>query len=408
MTTKIDNPSSKQLLSRGWRQLAGTPRMASTSRQTCQTLNGSPTFSCNHSPRTTLSSSFRPKHVNPAPAIFAVEELAAPGSVRMAVTALISTGTLSTSTPAAASAKWSPASSLTSCSASSARRPSASKASPTHPARNPSRSRHELTCPRTAGANAQTAAHPGVRRRGHRQEHLRRAGPKPIFVPTEDGLDEIACDKFPLTSSYDDVLAALSELRSQLHDYETVMLDSLDWLERLIWDKLCNQYGVSSIEKVDGGYAKGYTHALTYWREIIDHLGALRHDRDMVVLMIAHSKVERFEDPEPLRPLLAPAAQARRGAGLRVVRRGALRHAEVPDPERGRWLRPQADHRPADRRLRRRTHPPLRRRTQLRGQKPLWNRRGIAPVVGRVHDRLDPIPSTPGVTSHGRSAWLRR
>lgn len=122
--------------------------------------------------------------------------------------------------------------------------------------------------------------------------------PKPIFVPTEDGLNEIACDKFPLAATYEDVIAALGELRTQPHDYETVVLDSLDWLERLIWDRLCQQYGVSSIEKVDGGYARGYTHALSFWREIIDHLNVLRHDRGMVVLLIAHSKVERFEDPE--------------------------------------------------------------------------------------------------------------
>ncbi len=70
------------------------------------------------------------------------------------------------------------------------------------------------------------------------------------------------------------------------------------WLERLVWDKLCAQYGVNSIEKVDGGYAKGYTHALTYWREIIDHLNALRSGQGMVILLISHSKVERFEDPE--------------------------------------------------------------------------------------------------------------
>ena len=121
---------------------------------------------------------------------------------------------------------------------------------------------------------------------------------KPIFIQTEDGLDEIDCDKFPLAATYDDVVAALSELRTQQHDYETVVIDSLDWLERLIWDKLCAQYGVNSIEKVDGGYARGYTHTLTFWREIIDHLNALRNTRGMVVLLIAHSKVERFEDPE--------------------------------------------------------------------------------------------------------------
>jgi hypothetical protein len=122
--------------------------------------------------------------------------------------------------------------------------------------------------------------------------------PKPIFVQCEDGLDEIDCEKFPLATSYDDVIAALTELRTGQHDYETGVIDSVDWLERLIWDKLCAQYSVNSIEKVDGGYAKGYTHALTYWREIIVHLNALRNARGMVILLIAHSKVERFEDPE--------------------------------------------------------------------------------------------------------------
>lgn len=122
--------------------------------------------------------------------------------------------------------------------------------------------------------------------------------PKPIFIQAEDGLDEIDCDRFPLASTYDDVTAALGELRDEKHDYETVVLDSLDWLERLVWDKLCVQHGVTSIEKVDGGYARGYTHALGQWREVIDHLNALRNERGMVILLIAHSKVERFEDPE--------------------------------------------------------------------------------------------------------------
>jgi hypothetical protein len=122
--------------------------------------------------------------------------------------------------------------------------------------------------------------------------------PKPIFIQTEDGLNEIDTDKFPLAATYDDVIGALTELRTQQHDYETVVIDSLDWLERLVWDKLCAQYGVHSIEKVDGGYARGYTHALTYWREIVAHLNVLRNERGMVVLLIAHAKVEKFEDPE--------------------------------------------------------------------------------------------------------------
>ena len=122
--------------------------------------------------------------------------------------------------------------------------------------------------------------------------------PAPIFVQTEDGLDQIDCASFPLAKTLQDVVDALSSLFTQEHDFQTVVIDSLDWLERLIWDKVCAEYGVKSIEKADGGYAKGYTHALTQWREVLSGLDALRNQRNMAIILLAHAKVEKFEDPE--------------------------------------------------------------------------------------------------------------
>jgi hypothetical protein len=122
--------------------------------------------------------------------------------------------------------------------------------------------------------------------------------PNPIFIQTEDGLDEINTSKFPLAKNLNDVLNALAALRDEQHDFRTVVLDSADWLERLIWDKVCQDFGVRSIEKADGGYGKGYVHALTYWRQIVSLFNDLRNVRGMIVIVIAHSKVERFEDPE--------------------------------------------------------------------------------------------------------------
>jgi len=129
--------------------------------------------------------------------------------------------------------------------------------------------------------------------------------PKPVFVQTEDGLNEIACDKFPLAGSVDDVLAALGELHQHKHDYQTVVIDSLDWVERLIFDAVCREFRATCIEKADGGYQRGYVHALTHWRKVVDALGALRGDKGMAVILIAHSKVEKFEDPA-----VAPAQAA--------------------------------------------------------------------------------------------------
>lgn len=119
---------------------------------------------------------------------------------------------------------------------------------------------------------------------------------KPIFIQTEDGLGGIACDRFPLATQYGHVLNALSELYVEHHDYRTIVLDSLDWLERLIWTDVCQKRGVENIEDV--GYAKGYVFALTQWREVLAGLDALRNDRDMSVILIAHAAIEKFANPE--------------------------------------------------------------------------------------------------------------
>lgn len=121
--------------------------------------------------------------------------------------------------------------------------------------------------------------------------------PNPVFIQTEDGLDEIDCDKFPLAMSLSDVMGSLAALGTEQHEFQTVCIDSLDWLERLIWDRVCQDFGVKSIEKADGGYARGYMHALTYWREIVTSLTELRNKHNMAVILIAHSKVEKVDDP---------------------------------------------------------------------------------------------------------------
>jgi hypothetical protein len=119
---------------------------------------------------------------------------------------------------------------------------------------------------------------------------------KPIFVPTEDGLADIDCESFPLARSLGEVMAALESLYSGDHDYRTVVIDSLDWLERLIWGEVCADESVENIEKI--GYAKGFAFAVDKWRAVLGALDALRTDRGMTVVLIAHAKIEKFENPE--------------------------------------------------------------------------------------------------------------
>ena len=119
---------------------------------------------------------------------------------------------------------------------------------------------------------------------------------KPVFIQTEDGLANIDCERFPLAQAYSDVLAAIGELYTEPHEYRTVVVDSLDWLERLIWADVCRKRGVESMEDIP--YGKSYVFALTQWREVLQGLDALRNERGMNILLIAHAQIERFANPE--------------------------------------------------------------------------------------------------------------
>ena len=118
---------------------------------------------------------------------------------------------------------------------------------------------------------------------------------KPIFVLTEDGMVKIEADHFPLATSFEDVLKNLQSLIDNDNDYKTLVVDSLDWLEPLIWDKACQDNNWKSIEQP--GYGKGYVEVLKYWREYIRLLNELR-EKGYTIMQIAHNQNKRFESPE--------------------------------------------------------------------------------------------------------------
>ncbi len=120
--------------------------------------------------------------------------------------------------------------------------------------------------------------------------------PSPIFIPTEDGLADIDCESFPHAKSWPEVKQHLTALCKEKHEYKTVVIDSLDWLERLIWGQVCTDNNVASIDEI--GYGKGYNAAITIWQEFLRAMDYLRNSKGMGCLLIAHAKVIKFENPE--------------------------------------------------------------------------------------------------------------
>ncbi|MBC3540640.1 ATP-binding protein [Rufibacter sediminis] len=118
---------------------------------------------------------------------------------------------------------------------------------------------------------------------------------KPVFIQTEDGLDNIDAPAFPLAKNFDTVMSQLRELATIDHDYKTVVIDSLDWLEPMIWRKVAQENHVENLEQI--GYGKGYVMALDIWREYIKAVNYLRDKKGMMIVQTAHTEIKRFEDP---------------------------------------------------------------------------------------------------------------
>jgi hypothetical protein len=119
---------------------------------------------------------------------------------------------------------------------------------------------------------------------------------KPIFLITEDGLGQIKVPHFPLIKSFDTIIERLQTLVDDDHDYKTVVVDSLDWLEPLVWEKCCKDNNWKNIEQP--GFGKGYKVALSYWRSYIDLMNKLRDQRGMTIMQLAHNQIKKFESPE--------------------------------------------------------------------------------------------------------------
>lgn len=124
---------------------------------------------------------------------------------------------------------------------------------------------------------------------------LAACAPKPVVIPTEDGLGQIDVPSFPICDSYHKVLKAIGALINEPNDFETVIIDSLDALEPLLWAQTCQDNGKANIE--DFGYGKGYQYALAEWRRLLKGIDMLR-DKGKIVVLIGHSTVVRFESPE--------------------------------------------------------------------------------------------------------------
>ena len=119
--------------------------------------------------------------------------------------------------------------------------------------------------------------------------------PKPLLVPVEEGGGILDYESTPPPESYADLLGTLEEIDAlEKIEWQTIVIDSIDKAEPLVWSAVCEANGKANIESF--GYGKGYTFADDYWIAIFKMLDRIRN-RGVAIAVIAHSASVVVDDP---------------------------------------------------------------------------------------------------------------
>ncbi len=131
--------------------------------------------------------------------------------------------------------------------------------------------------------------------------------PSPIFLCTrgEDGLETlIKAGQLPETAhfpetfqTFNHLMLALDELILEEHSYKTCVIDTFNGAERLIIEHLVQTKFNNDYEKFDA-YGRGAKFMAEPVYELLKKLDGLRSQMNMGIILLAHSQVKTFQNPE--------------------------------------------------------------------------------------------------------------
>ena len=124
---------------------------------------------------------------------------------------------------------------------------------------------------------------------------------KPVFVTTEDGIDNLPVDQYPVAESWEKLLANLREVATEDHDRKTLVLDTLNGAVELAAQQICtDQFGGEWIAKKGQGgfnaYGQGWKSTSEEIRKLLALLDECR-GRGMIILLLAHIGLHNVKSP---------------------------------------------------------------------------------------------------------------
>lgn len=119
--------------------------------------------------------------------------------------------------------------------------------------------------------------------------------PDPLFIDTEESTKEMDVARFDKPTSWEMLLQEVRYVIDHPEVCKTLVVDTLDWAEKLCIKSVCAKYQKSGIESFD--YGRGYTFTYESFGELLNLLSEVTNQGVHVVLT-AHAATKRREQPD--------------------------------------------------------------------------------------------------------------
>jgi len=121
--------------------------------------------------------------------------------------------------------------------------------------------------------------------------------PQPIFLDVEGSTTELAVDRLQKPSSWEMLGQQVDWAKNQIGTYKTLIIDTIDWAEKLCANAICSKNSKNGIE--DFGYGKGYVYLAEDFGRFLNKLSDVV-ELGMHVVLVAHSQIVKFEQPDEM------------------------------------------------------------------------------------------------------------
>lgn len=121
--------------------------------------------------------------------------------------------------------------------------------------------------------------------------------PDALIIDLEQGSTNIDANRIEGINDYDELIGTLREIYKEGVEYKTIVVDSVEMVEKFCQQKIVKDADVDSIEKVGGGYGKGYTASAELFFKVLNALNAL-WKKGYHIIVIGHAEIKTYINPE--------------------------------------------------------------------------------------------------------------